>query len=894
MSYDPQQKPAPQARRAASWRRYLQFWGARVDSDVDDEIHFHLDMLVSDLISRGMSEPDARAAAARRFGDLPGARTACVTIGNRRQRRMTRARTLDALRQDAAFALRTLGRQKAWTAIAVLTLALGIGATTAVFSVVNTVVLRPLPFAHADRLVLLWRSDPTSKMMVSADDDVISAWAGAHSLEAVQRYGQGELTLTGSGEPAVVVASWIDRDLPQFAGIPLLRGRTFTSEEAADSGSRVVLISEGLWRERYGGSNDVLGKTMALDGRPYTIIGVTSSKLRVPGVLQNGPTQVWLPRPPKSTLMAHLSMARLRPGVTIEQAEQELAEITKRVPSAQHATSRKFVPKLLPPGRFNGWGDSLSLLSISVAVLLLIACANVAHLLIARGATREREMAIRRALGASGARIARQLLTESVILAAAGCAAGLGVAKLGLEAFVAMRPPRLEQLGYTTLDGRVLGTALVIAAATGIIFGLIGAMHTARHGTAESLKGTALSGTAAPRAYRLRSTLVVTEMALSAMLLVGAVLLVRSVINLQHVEPGFDTENLYSMSFRIAQRVSPSEAETKRLAIEALDGARRIPGVKSATIAASAPPEASYMIGELQVEHGTTPKDAASFNAINEVRPDYFSVLGIPIIAGHGFESGSEKRGDVVINEGMARKLWPGTSAVGRHFRFAPPPGMPDKGEWNTVVGVTADAVVRGLSEDRGAPFVYMPSETGTSFTGFTLVVRMASGVDAAQALRRLSLSIAPSLAPPPVTSIEHAFAASISTQRFTMAVLSIFAIVAVLLAAIGLYGVISYMVTQRTREIGIRIALGATAREVARVVALRGLVLSVIGLSIGLTASVWGTRVVQKTLYGVGATDPMSFGAGAVLLLAVSVIACVVPTRRAMRVDPIIAMRAE
>jgi predicted permease len=369
---------------------------------------------------------------------------------------------------------------------------------------------------------------------------------------------------------------------------------------------------------------------------------------------------------------------------------------------------------------------------------------------------------------------------------------------------------------------------------------------------------------------------------------------VRSVINLQQVDPGFDTANLYSMNFHLPQRVYADQHRIEQFADELLRNVRKLPGVTAATVAASAPPQASFMIGQLETDNPAVAPEMQSFHAMNQVRPDYLGLLHIPLMEGRGFDSGSEKRGDVIINAGMARKLWPGTTAAGHRFRFAPPPGVPGHGDWYTVVGVTSDAVVRGLAEDRGAPFVYVPSATGVGFGGFTLVVRTAPGIDIANALRRLSLGLAPSLAPPSVTSIERAFDDSITTQRFTMAVLAIFAVVAVVLSAIGLYGVIAYAVAQRTREIGVRIALGASARQVAGPVMASGLALSVLGLAIGLTGSVWGTKVVQKTLYGVGATDPVSFSLGALLLLAMSLLACVVPMRRAMRVDPLIAMRAE
>lgn len=875
--------------------RYLQFWGARVENDVDDELRFHHDMLVRDLVARGMSESDARGAAARRVGDLRAAREACVGIGQRRQRRMTRAQTFDALRQDFSFALRTLRRTPLWTCVAVLTLALGIGAATSIFSVVNAVVLRPLPYAHLDRTFLLWLAEPKSGMMVSPDGSSVDAWAkSARSIEAMQQFGGGEMTLTNAGDPAVIPTVWVDRDITTFTGTPLLLGRSFTAAEQADSMARVVILGEGLWRERFAGSRDVLGKTIDLDGNPYTVIGVASSNMRLPTwtSLSSGQTRAWLPRGSQGSMISHMTMVRLVPGATVESAERELATIQARQPKQPRSG---FAPKLLSVGRFNGWGDSLALLSAAVGLLLLIACANVAHLVIARNATRRRELAIRTALGASRTRLARQLLTESVLLAVAGCVCGLAVAAAGLRVFVAMRPKGLDQITYAGLDARVLTIAVSVAALTGIVFGLIGAAQVAVRQTADTLRGTSLSGTGTKQSYRARSILVVSEMALSAMLLVGAMLLIRTVINLQQIDPGFDTKHLYSVHFQLRRARYMQESAVKDFAHQALEQARRIPGVAQATTAASAPPEASFMIGQLELQGRSTPAGLKSFNALNQVRPDFFSMLRMGLAAGRAFDEGSEKRGDVIINQGMAHRLWPNESAIGKRFRFAPPPGIADKGDnWMTVVGVTGDAVVRGLNADRSEPFIFLPSNDGVGFAGFTLILRTRGAVDVASAVRRISLAIDPSLAPPTPTSIDSALNDSIAAQRFTMAILAIFASLAVLLAAIGLYGVIAYMVLQRTREIGIRVALGATPRHVARLVVVGGIVLSAIGLAIGLVTSVWGTKLIQKSLYGIQPNDPASFAAGGALLLGVAVVACLIPMRRALRVDPLIAMRAE
>ena len=881
------------------WRRYLRFWGTSVDEDVDDELAFHLEMRARDYQATGLSEADARTAATRRFGDVRDARSACLAVGHRVQRRVSRANTLDALGQDVRYGVRTLARQKGWTVVALLTLALGIGATTAVFSVLDSLILRPVRYPAADRIARIWRSDPNPRgpsLSVEPSGAMIDAWRRyARSIEAVEGFGTRDVTVTGTGDAGVMHAGLIGGGFPQFAGVSLLIGRSFLPSELERGNDHVAILGEGFWRQRFGGDPSVIGTRITIDDASYAIIGVAPGKLRLPS--SRAPrADLWLPLTRDTVDFGKSTVVRVRPGVRFDVAAREMDSIVARTGLRDRASTRRFVTQLVRPGEFLGFRASLFLLSGAVALLLVVACANVAHLLLARGASRERELAIRSALGAGRSRLVRQLLTESLILAGLGCAIGFGFAVGGLRLLLLLRPDDLRELGATQVNGATLGAAILIALVTGLAFGLTAATHGARRAGIDVLRAGAQSGTADRRAQRLRSVLVVTEMGVSAMLLVGAVLLTRSVMRLQHTDPGFATNNLYFTEIDLPKARYESGAE-----IPFVDALRRntrlIPGVASVSISFSLPPNSGFLMGSLEAE-GSRSKDAApSFMAMNGVGGEYFETLRLPLRFGRAFDSTSARSSDVIINEGLAKKLWPGQNAVGKRLRFGRSSvreGGEAHGSWSTVAGVAADIPFLGFTSDRSEPIVYVPFALSGYRPEISIAVRAADGVDPTAAIRQVVKQLDPRLPPPPVSSAGAALAESIATERFTMVLLAMFAGLAVVLSALGLYGVISYVVAQRTREIGIRIALGATPRNIAGAVVARGIALSAVGLGAGLAAAVWGTRVIKTVLHGVSATDPLSFFTAAMLLLGVSLLACTVPMRRAMRVDPVISMRGD
>ena len=873
-----------------AWRRYTRFWGSRVDADVDDELAFHAEMRARDYRDRGLDDDAARAAALTRLGDLSDTRAACLTIGHRRQRRVTRIHTVDAFIQDLRYALRTLGRQAAWTTVAVLTLGIGIGAATAMFGVVNSLILRPLPYRDADRVMMVWRVQAKSGLMISSAEDILKGWNdNVHSVEAIEPYNSGEMTLSGRGDAAQVQVAAVRSSFFAFTGIAPIRGRGFLPEESRPGGTHVALISEAMWRTRFGGDNNVLGRTLTLDDRPYTIVGVANGKLRLPATMQSS-TDIWLALGADSIRFNRAVVARLRPGATPELAAKELDTLAARVRTTEWRLNN-YETRLVRPGEMVGFRSSLYLLAGAVALLLVIACANVAHLLLARAATRERELAIRVALGAGRSRLIRQLLTESSVLAAFGCAAGMAIGYASIRALLALRPPSLAQLATAELDGRAFAVSIGVSLATGLLFGCAAAIHAVRRSTGDALRTTSASGAVRHSTQRLRSFLVVTEMAMSAMLLVGAALVVRSVANLRHVEPGFDTRDLYTMTVVLPQRRYASPGERAAFGDALVNRARSLGSVTGAALAQGAPPDVGgYIMSQLDAQD-MAPREKTQFFAYNAVSPEYFDVLRMKFVAGRGFGATSLAQHEAIINEWMAKNYWPGQTAVGRHIRFG---AAANAGDWLTVVGVVGDVPMRGLAQDRDQPLVYLPRDPADVPAKVMIALRARPGQNPVASLRAATQSLDRNLVPPIVRSADDALSDSISSYRFTMTLLGAFAGLALVLSAIGLYGVIAYVVTQRQREIGIRIALGARPRHVARAIVARGLVLSAIGLALGLGIAKSGAKILQTSLYGVTGADPLSYVAAALLLIAISVLACVVPMRRAMSVDPAITMRGD
>jgi len=892
---DPRDQPPPRAREARTWRRYLRFFGPRRADDLEDELRYHVEMRVRDYMARGFSESDAREATARRLGDLAHARAACHTIARRQDRRMTRTQSIDAFRQDLGFAWRTLRRQKGWTAVAVITLALGIGANAAMFSIVNHVLLHPIPYPHADRIGLVFQSPSEGtgntggvSVRILSMGRQVAAWREHNrSFEQLEPYIATDVTVERpDAAPAVAASAAVLPSFVRLTGHGPILGRMYTVDEARQDAG-VVLISEGMWRRDFGAAPEVLGKSLRVDDRPLTIIGVMPGGVQLPRVSDNT-TDLWLPldlaRRDDDGAMA---VGLLRPGVSREAAARDLDAITARMQDATQGKPR-FRATIMAPGEMVSYSQSLVLLSVAVGLVLLIACSNVAHLLLARAAGRQREMAIRTALGAGTGRLFRQLLTESLLLSLAGCAGGLLVGWTGLKLVIATRPEQLNDLSTARMDTTTLLVAIALALVSGVVFGAIGAVQARRHSTHESLKAGALSASATRSHGRLRALLVATEMALSTMLLVGASLLSRSVIHLQTMDAGFDTEGLYSVRVSLPQERYKSNEARAAFFERLTERARGLPGVTAVTAAGAAPPTMSFTIGALQIEGQPDPAPGTTaLIASNGVRPNFFQVMGIRLVEGTTLTDTSASSRQVIVNEGFARKEWPGRSALGKRLRIV----YQGRGEWSTVVGVAANAYLSGLTRQASDPLLYGPPSTMFSPS---LVLRTTSTANLLPALGAIVRDVDAHLPPPQMTSADRAMRDSIARPRFTMFLLLTFTLIAVALAAIGLYGVLAYTVAQRTREIGIRVALGATRQRVARMVLSQGLVLALAGGAVGLLAARAGVQLLGSLLYGVEQTDATSFVLSAAVLLLIAVVACVVPVRRALAVDPLLAIRAD
>ena len=890
--HDPQQAPAPNAARAATWRRYLRFWGPRAEADVDDELEFHVEMRAREYMARGMGDVEARAAALRRLGNLAAARSECVAITSRRERRMTRAQLVDAFVHDVAYAWRTLGRQKGWTFVAIITLALGIGANTAVFSVVNTLLLRPLPYPDADRIAIVYL-EPTEgnttgmQMLVNPNTPTVRAWRdGSRAFESMEPYIRDDRSMRETdGTISVVHTASILRTFPEFAGVRPLLGRVFTDAEAARA-ERLVVIGEPFWRARFGADPQILGKPMTIDQHPYTIIGVMPAALRLPR-LGGDATDVWLPLNLREDAMGLSVIGRLRPGVPIVDATRELDRVAASS-TLPGAPTPDFRVKLTPPSQMVRFRASLVMLSAAVALVLLIACGNVAHLVLARTATRQRELAIRAALGASRARIVRQLLTESLILSVAGCIGGLLVGWAGLQVLVSMRPASLPELIAARMDGLTLLLTAGLSIGTGLAVGALGAFSAGRHSAHDALKSGALSASQSRRQRRLRSLVVTSEMAVSMVLLVGAILLVRSMLHLQRIEPGFEAAGLYAIEIPLHTASYPTPAARGAFVAQVHERVAAIQGIEAVTVSAGAPPSRSFMIGGLQVEgEPNPPAGTTSFIDYNGVDPNYFQTMRIRLVEGSTLARYEDDSTQVVVNAGLAKKYWPGKSALGRRLRVV----YNGKGDWKTIVGVVGDAFTGGLTSEAADPMLYMVNR---ELFQPVLIARVKAGFDPVPTIRAIVSQLDPMLAPVTVSNLDDAMKRSIAGPRFTMILLVSFTLLALVLAAVGLYGVMAYSVAQRTREIGIRIALGATRRDVARSVMWQGTALALLGAGIGLFGARWGSRLLEHMLYGVARSDAASFALGAAVLVGTAALACIVPMRRAVAVDPLVAIRAD
>jgi putative ABC transport system permease protein len=815
---------------------------------------------------------------------------------------------------DLRYAIRTLLNKPGFTIIATLALALGIGANTAIFSVVNAVLLRPLPYRQPDRLVMIWQrltgASAYPKLPCSAPD-YIDYRDQTQTLENVAAFDDTSFTLVTSTGSERVSGTRVSANLFPLLGIPPLRGRTFTTDEDQFAHDNVVVLSYGTWRRRFGSDPDVLGKTLVLDQKPHQVIGVMPKEFDFPtqGILSGPAPELWVPMAFTPDQIGPdgrgdnyniRTIARRKPGVTIQQASADVDRISHRIyesypPAIQKLFSLDGFVTDLHQQVIGNVRTLLLVLLGAVGFVLLIGCANVANLLLAKAAGRRREVAIRTALGAGRLRLVRQFLTESVLLALVGGAAGLVIAVWLTQLLIHFSPGDVPRLAESQLNFPVLVFALAISILTGVLFGLAPALQVSKANLTVDLKEGS-RGAAAFRRSRIRSVLVVAEVALSLVLLAGAGLLLRSFVKLLGVPLGFNPDHLLTMSVALPETKYRTKLQVQSFCDELIERTKALAGVKSAAVATGLPLMGQWDIVITPENRGDTGEKSLTTAYFAGVTPSFHRTLGISLLKGRLFTEGDNERGPAVaiVNESMARGFWPNQEVLGKRFKWGP---ADSNRSWITVVGVVANVKENSLAADISpggyVPIPQIPRESPR--LGFYLTVRTASQPSAIiPNLRQIVRSLDPEVPLFQVRTMQEVLSESVAPRRFNMLLLAAFAGLALLLASIGIYGVMSYSVSQYTHEIGIRMALGASAANVLRLIVRQGMYLVLIGLAIGAAGALALTRVMSSLLFDVKPADPLTFLSVSMLLAAVAFAASYLPARRATRVDPMIALRYE
>lgn len=806
---------------------------------------------------------------------------------------------METLIQDLRYAVRMLIKKPGFTVVVVAALALGIGANTAIFSIVNSILLRPLPYRDPDRLAMIWMDN--KRMNVDQDIHSYANYVDYRDqnqvFESMAAYYGISLNLVGVGEPERIIGSAASASLFEVLGVDPQLGRVFTADEEQIGQDRVAILSHGLWRRRFGGDPNIVGQEIQVSDVSRTVIGVMPASFKFP----YKDAEIWVPmalnenQKQSRGSFGYYAIGRLKPGVSIQQAQAEMGTIASNLASRYPDMLEGFGVNIVPLHRqvTGKVRPALLVLLGTVAFVLLIACANVANLLLARAASREREIAIRTALGANRIRLVRQLLTESALLGLAGGAVGLLIAYWGLNALIALSPediPRLDQIG---IDGRVLGFTLLVSLLTGLVFGLAPAIQASKPDLNESLKESGRSTTAGVERRRVRSALVVIEVALSLVLLIGAGLMIRSFSQLQKVDLGFNPDRLVSMNIQLSRTKYQGQLSTQffRQLIERVE---TMPGVESAGATTAIFIDALPNSTNFTLE-GKPPMPAAEQieTPVDAVTPSYFRTMGIALLSGREFteQDGLESMPVAIINDTFARRFWPGEEPVGKRFKFG---DSGSQAPWMTIVGVVGDMRRTGLDVDVRCE-TFLPY-TQRRFIGFlSLVVRARSDPRViATAVRDQVWSIDSGQPVSHIRTMDQLLDGMMAQRRLNMVLFALFGGVALVLAAVGVYGVISYSVTQRIHEIGIRMALGADRGDVLRMIVRNGMTLVLIGVAIGLIAAFGLTRLMTALLFGVSATDLATFVAVSGILSGVALAACFVPALRAIKVDPMVALRYE
>jgi putative ABC transport system permease protein len=869
-----------------------------VIKDIDREMRLHLELQVEANIKSGMSPEEAREKAMRSFGNVNRAVDAAYDVKG--------GGLFETLAQDIRYGLRMLAKHKAFTSVAVVTLALGIGANTAIFSVVNELLLSPLPYRDAEKIAMLWEVSPEGRHQNTTSRANYRAWRAQNtSFQNVAAFTDQRFNMTDAGEPEELSVQLATPEIFNVLGVDPLLGRTFLPEDGEPANMDIAVLSYPLWQRRFGGQSNIVGQQLTLNDRKFTIIGVMPPSFQFHIKSRSGtgrPAELWsiLPMPvgPGANDRGRFLsvVGRLKDGVSPEQAAAELRTIEARLSEETPEYNKNYSAEVLPlrDQFFGNVRRPLWLMLGAVGFVLLIACANVANLLLSLATSREKEIAVRAALGARRFRIVRQLLTESLLLALVGSALGLGFAYLGIKALVLISPRDLMSLQGVGLNLTVLAWTLGVSLLTGIIFGLAPALHVSRLNLNDSLKDGGKSESAqAGGSRRLRNALVVSEIALAVVLLASAGLLIRSFIRLQQVDRGFETDNLLTMIVRVPNSRYREDAQFVNFFSQALERTRHLPTVRSAGMVNFLPLYGGLgsATGFKIVGRPEPPPGQGPSTDVRVADAGYFQTMGIPLLRGRNF-SDSEQRETkhvILINEALARKHFPDEDPIGRRLDVE----MFDTPQPAEIIGVVGNVRYDSLI-DESPPAVYFPHPDLT-YAFMTLVIRTDGDPTAiAPAVQREIRALDPNQPISDVRTMNQVMADWVSRSRFNTLLLGLFAGLATLLSAVGIFGVMNYSVALRTREIGLRLAVGAQPRQVLLLVLRQGLVLTVVGIVLGLAAAFALTRLLSGLLFGVGAVDVTTFTTISLLLVLVSLLACYLPARRAMRIDPLRALRYE